>query len=145
MKKETGVGIILGVTALFLLPQIFKKKSGNGTTGDGQTPVDWTTGATATITYEEAADIAKKIKAAIGYFIINWDDIANQFLRLRNDKDVELLYKAFGTWDGPLYIDGDLFNALNNAKQKVNEYINPAALKKIKQYCFSYGKWLKWQ
>lgn len=145
MKKETGVGIVLGVAALFIVPKLFKKKDGNGTGGDGQTPVEWTTGATATITYETAADIAKNIKAAIGYFIVNFDDIANQFLRLRNDKDLELLYKAFGTWDGPLYIDGDLFNVLNNAVQKVNEYINPAALKKIKQYCFSYGKWLKWQ
>lgn len=139
-NKKTLIGVGLGLLAVVL---IAKKKP-----KETETPIDtggtWTNPTNATITYEVAQDIAKKIKAAIGYWLINWDDIANQFLRLRNDKDVELLYKAFGTWDGPVYINGDLFNALNNAKQTINQYLNPNALKIIKQYSFTYGKYYTW-
>jgi hypothetical protein len=146
-KKKTGVMVFLGVVVLAAIAKFLPKKGGGGGgagggTGGG-TPDTWTQGANATISYNDANDISTKIKGAIGYATIDWSIIAKQFERLRNDKDVEMVYRAFGAWDGPLWINGDLFNALNAASLTA-KYITPNALKIIKQYSFTYGKYYSW-
>lgn len=142
MNQKTILGVIFGG----ILIAMFSKKGNGKNNNNNNTGVDWTKGADPTISYAEANDIKTKIQAEIGYFSIDWHKISLQFLRLRNDKDVELLYKAWGVWDGPKLVNGDLFNALNAAYTPYVDNVlgNEQALKIIKQYCFSYGKYFKW-
>lgn len=142
-ENTNKTGVFIGIAFLIGLVSLIKKKP------KADTPVDWNGGANAnaaTITYAEALKISESIKSAVGYFSVSWTDISKEFLKLRNDKDVEMLYRAFGTWDGPKLVNGDLFNALNAAFTPYVDDIlgNSQALKIIKQYSFSYSKYFQW-
>lgn len=148
IQKQQGstnkTGVFIGIAVFIGLVSLIKKKPPKG-----DTPVDWNGGANAnaaTIDYNQALKIADGIKKAVGYFAVSWTDISKEFLKLRNDKDVEMLYRAFGKWDGPKFVNGDLFNALNAAFTPYVDNIlgNEQALKIIKQYSFSYGKYFQW-
>ena len=117
--KKTGLLIVL-VSSVLLFAFGGKKKTtgnggntGNGGGGTGGSTGGGATGTTATITDEKAAQLATRIKNAIGYIITDWNEISTVFFNLKNDKDVEKLYTAFGTWDGPANKNGDLITVLN--------------------------------
>jgi hypothetical protein len=140
-NEKIGLFVALGFFAAIVFKPKKKKDDNNG--GGG---VDWTNPQTATISYNEALKMAEAIKKSVGYVSVSWTDISKEFLKLRNDKDVEILYKAFGDWDGPKFVNGDLFNALNAAYTPYVDNIlgNEQALKIIKQYSFSYSKYFQW-
>jgi hypothetical protein len=135
-KKGIFFFITVGVVAF-----LFRNKPKNTEGGNGGG--DWTRGNTATITYNDALKIAEAIKKEIDMWV-DWQAISNQFLKLRNDRDIEILYKAFGVWDGPRMANGDLFTVLNIAHTFLDDFDNKNALKIIKQYSFSYGKNWEW-
>lgn len=136
--------IILGILAASIVGLlIFNKKGGTGTGGGGN--VDWSGGGNAaTISYNDALKIAKEIQDSVGYFSTDWHKISLAFMKLRNDRDIELLYKVFGVWDGPQVVNGDLFTALNMAKTISVYASEEQAFKVIKQYSFSYAKNWSW-
>lgn len=136
--------IMFGILAAAIVGLIVLNKKGGGGNNPNN-PNDWSGGGNAaTITYNDALKIAQGIQNAVGYFSTDWHAISLEFMKLRNDRDIELLYKVFGTWDGPQVVNGDLFTALNMAKTISVIASEEQAFKVIKQYSFSYAKNWNW-
>lgn len=104
----------------------------------------WTPPVGAHITVAQAGVMASNIKDAIGYTSIDWDAIATEFEKCWNRYDVEVLYKAFGTWDGPYTWNGDLFNVLAKCYDPAMMVRNRADLQSIKAHCYEYSNNIKW-
>jgi len=136
--------IIFGILAAAIVGLLVLNKKGGGGNNPNN-PNDWSGGGNvATITYNDALKIVKGIQNAIGYLTTDWHAISLEFMKLRNDRDIEMLYKAWGTWDGPFNTNGDLFTALNAEYSSIVISSEDKALKIIKQYSFSYAKNWNW-
>lgn len=104
----------------------------------------WQISPYAKLDAARASQLAYKIKEAIGYVSTDWDAIATQFEKLANKYDVEVLYKAFGVWDGPYTWNGDLFTVLNKVYDGTTHFGDKQDLSSIKAHCYEYSSNVKW-
>jgi hypothetical protein len=123
-----------------------KSKDGNSAQAP-PVPDGFKVGPNATITLKQGQQIAGQIKTLLNTYFktIDVQKIDRLMWVLQNDDDVEVLYSAFGTWDGPLNNNGDLLAVL----QYINSWdvitnASQANWDSIKAHLYSRGVYLNY-
>ncbi len=119
----------LGLAGFFTYKMLTKKP-------DAELDQGWQPEKNAHIKVGEAAVFAQRIKNAFGYTWTDWDAIASVFEQFWNKDDVAMVYKAFGIYNGPAFINGDMFACLNAAYQYTTSIGYSQDIASIKAHCY---------
>ncbi|MEY4904471.1 MAG: hypothetical protein RLZZ292_2286 [Bacteroidota bacterium] len=112
------------------------------------TPEGWKPGPNATLNVTEGFELGAKLKNEMNKYFATIDvqKIDKLLWVLKNDDDVDVLHKCFGTYDGPVWFDGDIFAMLNYLKNgftvKTNGYT--ANWESIQRHMYSRGIYLNY-